>query len=233
MNNMNQHIQSTHSDRGRLILLRHGQTVWSESGQYTGRTNIPLTAEGENQARRAGERLRDAGFDIKPENVFVSPLIRAQKTAQLAGFEGFTTEFNLSEFDYGPAEGHTREQVAQALGVESWNIWDTGPLELPASLQGERVEHIPNHGDITVVSGVGESSDQAAARVREFIEQALPRLEAGEDVLCVAHAHILRILTTQWLGLHPNQARCFKLDTARFCVLGWHHSDHVVEHWNM
>ncbi|WP_276320065.1 histidine phosphatase family protein [Alloscardovia theropitheci] len=218
---------------GHLILLRHGQTMWSETGQYTGRTNIPLTHEGENQARLAGERLASSGLAIENENVFVSPLMRAQKTAQLAGFEGYNTEFNLSEFDYGPAEGRTRFEVAEALGIDAWNIWDIGPLQLPSSLQGKRSEHIDDFGDVEINSGVGESSEQAAQRVRSVIEDVLPRLESGKNVLCVAHAHILRILTTQWLGLEPNQARCFQLDTAKFCVLGWHHSDHVIENWNM
>lgn len=70
---------------GRLVLLRHGQTVWSESGQHTGRTNIPLTDIGCDQARAAGERLREAfpqGF--AQGCMFASPLRRAQQTAQLA-----------------------------------------------------------------------------------------------------------------------------------------------------
>ncbi|WP_018142516.1 histidine phosphatase family protein [Alloscardovia criceti] len=219
--------------RGRLFLLRHGQTVWSQTGQYTGRTNIPLTAQGEAQAVDAGRRLRDFGVQFEAQNIYVSPLRRAQHTAQLAGFENFTTEENLLEFDYGGAEGHTRHEVAKALGAESWNIWDIGPRELPASLQGTRTEYIDNFGEIDVIAGAGESVEEAAARVREVIQRALPALEAGNDVLCVAHAHILRILTAQWLGLQPHQARSFRLDTAHFCVLDWHHSDHVIAYWNL
>ncbi|OTA27459.1 histidine phosphatase family protein [Alloscardovia macacae] len=234
---MNEHKTKDGRQRGRLLLLRHGQTAWSESGQYTGRTNIPLTAVGEEQARAAGERLRAFGVSLgealSPERIFVSPLVRAQTTARLAGFTEFRTEPGLLEFDYGPAEGRTRFEVAEALGVDSWNVWDTGPLELPAALRGERVEEIAGYGPVDVVAGVGESAEQAAERVAGVIQAALPALEAGEDVLCVAHAHILRILTTVWLGLPVDRARNFKLDTAHFCVLGWHHADRVVMEWNV
>ncbi len=213
--------------------MRHGQTMWSETGQYTGRTNIPLTAGGEQQAVAAGQRLRAFGARIKSENVYVSPLRRAQKTAKLAGFSSFVVDNNLAEFDYGPAEGRTRAQIAAALGADTWNIWDIGPLNLPEELQGTRVEKIDNFGDIEVVAGVGESAHEAAVRVSELIDKVMPKLMAGEDVLCVAHAHILRILTTQWLDLLPEHARNFRLDTAHFCVLDWHHEDRVVAYWNL
>ena len=91
---------------GRLVLLRHGQTVWSESGQHTGRTNIPLTDIGCDQARAAGERLREAfpqGF--AQGCMFASPLRRAQQTAQLAGYGDFEVLPEIAEWDYGRAEG--------------------------------------------------------------------------------------------------------------------------------
>ncbi len=218
---------------GNLILLRHGQTLWSESGQYTGRTDIPLTKIGENQAVAAGKRLREQfGSSIEPENVIVSPLKRAQRTAQLAGFEGYCVDKNLAEWDYGGAEGRTRAQVAEALGTQTWNIWDRGPSTLPENLQGTRIEKLEGEKTIEVISGSGESSVMAAKRTRELISCIMPKLEAGENVMCVAHAHILRILTTQWLGLQPDQARIFRLDTAHYCVLTTHHEDHVIAQWN-
>ena len=141
---------------GRLVLLRHGQTVWSESGQHTGRTNIPLTDIGCDQARAAGERLREAfpqGF--AQGCMFASPLRRAQQTAQLAGYGDFDVLPEIAEWDYGRAE-----------------------------------------------------------------------------VLLVAHAHVLRILTSQWLGVDPHFARLLRLDTAHYCVLSQYKGDNVIEHWN-
>lgn len=91
---------------GRLVLLRHGRTVWSESGQHTGRTDIPLTDTGRPQAESAGERLRSAfpnGFD--PGCMFASPLRRARQTAALAGYGNYRILPEIAEWDYGRAEG--------------------------------------------------------------------------------------------------------------------------------
>ncbi len=116
---------------GRLVLLRHGQTVWSESGQHTGRTNIPLTDIGCDQVRAAGERLREAfpqGF--AQGCMFASPLRRAQQTAQLAGYGDFKVLPEIAEWDYGRAEGRTRQDVSAAGGFV-WNVWRDGPRSLP------------------------------------------------------------------------------------------------------
>ena len=113
---------------GRLVLLRHGQTVWSESGQHTGRTDIPLTAEGERQARDAGTRIQTAFPQGFGENcVYASPLKRAQQTASLAGFAPRTLPA-LAEWDYGRAEGRTRQTIAQLHGG-SWALWNAGPYD--------------------------------------------------------------------------------------------------------
>lgn len=218
---------------GRLIVLRHGQTLWAQNGQYTGRTNIPLTREGRQQAEQAGQRLARLNLNLGNNNVFVSPLARAQETARLAGLENFETMDDLAEWDYGPAEGRTRSQIAQALGTDTWSVWETGPLELPGELMGERDEDIPDYGSVHVVSGRGESAQEAAARTRRVIDRALEALERGEDVVCVAHAHILRILTTQWVGMSPVQARNFVLDTAHFSVLDKYREDRVIRQWNI
>ena len=89
---------------GRLVLLRHGQTAWSVSGQHTGRTDLPLTEVGVEQAKEAGARLQCAftkGFD--EDCVLVSPLRRAQQTAQFAGFASYTICDSALEWDYGAA----------------------------------------------------------------------------------------------------------------------------------
>ena len=128
---------------GRLVLLRHGQTVWSESGQHTGRTNIPLTDIGCDQARAAGERLREAfpqGF--AQGCMFASPLRRAQQTAQLAGYGDFDVLPEIAEWDYGRAEGRTRQEVS-AVGGFAWDVWRDGPQALPESLEGDWIETLP------------------------------------------------------------------------------------------
>ncbi|WP_190972953.1 histidine phosphatase family protein [Bifidobacterium rousetti] len=217
---------------GFLVLLRHGQTAWSESGQHTGRTDIPLTEVGREQARAAGERLRAAfpgGFDAGC--VFSSPLIRAQQTAELAGFPDHGVLDGIAEWDYGGAEGRTRKQVCEASGFQ-WDVWRDGPQSLPESLQGDWDETLPSGETVPVHAGRGETVDEAAARARGAIEEVTPLLEAGHNVLFVAHAHILRILTSQWLGVDPHFARLLRLDTAHYSILSRYKGDNVIERWN-
>ncbi|OZG65622.1 histidine phosphatase family protein [Bifidobacterium eulemuris] len=217
---------------GRLVLLRHGQTAWSESGQHTGRTNIPLTSEGERQAIAAGDRLREAFPDGFAQGcVFASPLRRAQQTADLAGFTQRATLDGIAEWDYGRAEGRTRQQVSEAAGF-AWDVWRDGSLALPESLEGDWEETLPSGERIAVHNGRGETLDEAAARARGAIAEVLPLVESGRDVLLVAHAHILRILTSQWLGVEPEFARQLRLDTAHYSVLGQYKGDNVIERWN-
>ena len=82
------------------------------------------------------------------------------------------------------------------------------------------------------VCAEGETLAEAAERTRGVIRQVSAALDDGHDVLLVAHAHILRILTTQWLGVDPHDGRLLRLDTAHYCVLGQYHGDHVIVHWN-
>jgi len=103
----------------RLVLVRHGETEWSVNGRHTGRTDIPLTPNGENEARAAAETLAEWDF----ERVFSSPLQRATRTANLAGFEPELDD-RLVEWDYGDAEGRTNaEIVAEKPG---WSKWTDG-----------------------------------------------------------------------------------------------------------
>lgn len=98
-------------------VLRHGRTAWSVARRHTGRTDVPLTADGEEQARSLSGRLGSVEFDL----VLASPLERAYRTALLAGVEPIQLEPLAVEWDYGDYEGLTREQI-QAK-VPGWNAW--------------------------------------------------------------------------------------------------------------
>src|SRR5580704_4683755 len=90
------------SDLPKLYLARHGDTAWTESGQHTGRTDLPLNERGEAHARQLGECLRGLSF----ARVFTSPLQRASKTCELAGFGAVAqVDRDLLEWDYGRFEG--------------------------------------------------------------------------------------------------------------------------------
>lgn len=225
-------VNGSRGNAGFLVLLRHGQTAWSESGQHTGRTNIPLTPAGEQQAVAAGKRLRAAFPDgFEAGCVFSSPLKRAQQTARLAGFAGPATLDGIAEWDYGAAEGRTRQQVCEMSGF-AWDVWRDGPHSLPVSMRADWTETLPGGEQVPVHDGEGETVEEAAARARGAIDEITPLLESGHNVLLVAHAHILRILTSQWLGVEPRFARMLRLDTAHYSVLSRYKGDNVIERWN-
>ena len=114
----------------RLYLIRHGETAWSLSGQYTGRTDIPLTAKGEQDARDLAERLRAARFS----RVFTSPRQRARRTCELAGLDAVAEiEPELAEWDYGDYEG--RQSVDIRSGRPDWNLFEDGCPRGESSVQ--------------------------------------------------------------------------------------------------
>lgn len=184
-----------------LYLARHGETDWSRSGRHTGLTDLPLTPEGEADARRLGERLRGQSF----AQVLTSPLQRAARTCELAGFGGRAEiDRDLVEWDYGVYEGRrTAEILAERPG---WQIFRDG---CPG---GESPQE------------VGARADRVVARVRAV---------AG-DVLIFSSAHILRVLAARWLGLEPAAGRYVVLGTATLSVLGYEHdrSEPAIHLWN-
>ncbi len=105
----------------RLYLIRHGETAWSLSGQHTGRTDIPLTKQGEQDARELAEPLRSVSFS----RVFSSPRRRAVRTCELAGL-GFVAEIDpdLAEWDYGDYEGLRSVDIVKVR--PDWNLFRDG-----------------------------------------------------------------------------------------------------------
>ncbi|GAA1556932.1 histidine phosphatase family protein [Actinomadura kijaniata] len=192
---------------GELIVLRHGETEWSRARRHTGRTDLPLTERGEEQARSLVPLV--AGRDIT--RVVTSPAERARRTAELAGLRIDATDPDLWEWDYGGYEGITSAEIRERR--PGWYLWDDGVVPGDADHPGE------------AVGRVGERVDAALARVR-------PLLEDG-DVALVAHGHLLRILTARWLGLEPALGRLFALDTGTMSTLGTEHGRPVITSWNV
>ena len=130
-----------------VYVARHGETAWSLSGQHTGRTDLPLTPNGERNAKRLGERLKGLTF----AKVFTSPLQRASRTCALAGFEAIAeTDADLVEWDYGEYEGRTSAEIRTAR--PHWDLFKDGcPAgESPAQV-GERADRVVQR--IATVSG--------------------------------------------------------------------------------
>jgi broad specificity phosphatase PhoE len=183
---------------GELWLVRHGETPWSKTGQHTGRTDVPLTPHGEDQARDLRRRL-DRPWTL----VLTSPLVRASKTAELAGLQQAVENDGLLEWDYGHAEGRTTKELNLELG--GWSIWTD--------------------------KGLPETPNDVGLRAEGVLELVAPALEAG-DVCLVGHGHALRILTAVWLGLPAVDGRLFALSPGSVSVLGHEHELPVIARWN-
>ncbi|HEX2820359.1 MAG TPA: histidine phosphatase family protein [Streptosporangiaceae bacterium] len=191
---------------GEVILLRHGETEWSLSGQHTGRTDIPLTTQGEAHAKALAPLLARRQIVA----VFTSPARRAVTTASLAGLDHAKPDPDLWEWDYGGYEGMTTAQIQEER--PDWYLWRDGVIPGNAEHPGETVEQ------------VGQRVDQVLARVA-------PLLDDG-DVALVAHGHVLRVLTARYLRLEPSAGRLFRLDTGTMSTLGAERDEPVISSWN-
>jgi len=184
-----------------IYLARHGETAWSLSGQHTGLTDLPLTKDGEDAARRLGKRLK--GLSVT--KVFTSPLQRAARTCELAGF-GAVAQFDpdLVEWNYGKYEGLRTSEIQRTR--PDWKLFRDG---CPG---GETLDQI------------GTRADRVVNRVRAL----------NGNVLLFSSGHFLRVLAARWLRLEPAAGRYFVLGTASLSALGYEHdiSEPVVQLWN-
>jgi len=174
-----------------VYLARHGETAWTLSGQHTGLTDLPLTERGERNARRLEERLRGVTF----AKVFTSPLQRATRTCELAGF-GAVAEIDrdLLEWNYGEYEGRLTTDIHRER--PDWQLFRDG---CPG---GESPK------------GVGTRVDRAVKRMRGV----------KGDVLLFSSGHFLRVFAARWLGLDAAFGRYFLLSTATLSALGYEHN---------
>ncbi|MEO8602588.1 MAG: histidine phosphatase family protein [bacterium] len=184
-----------------IYLARHGETAWSLTGQHTGLTDIPLTEAGERNARRLGERLRGRRF----ARVFTSPLQRAARTCELAGFaDAAEVDGDLVEWNYGRYEGRRSAEIHAER--PDWQLFRDGCPD-------------------------GESPEQAGARADRVVRRVR---EAAGDVLVFSSGHILRVLAARWLGLEAAGGRFLLLSTASLSALSYEHglTEPVIRLWN-
>ena len=185
-----------------VYLARHGETAWTLSGQHTGLTDLPLTERGQRTARKLGERLKGLVF----AKVCTSPLERARRTCELAGF-GSVAEVDpdLVEWNYGKYEGRRGAEIrAERPG---WNLFQDGCPD------GESPQQ------------VSERADRVVLRVRSI----------PGNVLLFTSGHFIRVLAARWLGIEPTaNSRYFMLSTASLSALGYEEdlSRPVIRFWN-
>jgi probable phosphoglycerate mutase len=184
-----------------VFLARHGETVWTVSGQHTGLTDLPLTQRGECNARNLGERLKTLSFLC----VFTSPLQRASRTCELAGFgRQAVVDRDLVEWNYGDYEGLRTADIRATR--PHWDMFREG---FPG---GESLEQI------------GARADRVVRKVRSM----------NGPVLLFSSGHFLRVLAARWLDLNPEAARYFLLSTNSLSMLTYEHTlaRPVIGFWN-
>jgi len=184
-----------------IYLARHGETAWSLSGQHTGLTDLPLTERGERNARQLGRRLNGLAL----AKVFTSPLQRAVRTCELAGFGSVAeVDRDLLEWNYGDYEGRRTAEIL--VERPDWQLFRDG---------------CPG----------GESPTQVGARADRVVRRL--RAILG-DVSLFSSGHFLRVLAARWLGLEPAAGRFLLLSTASMSALSYEHdlSEPVIRLWN-
>ena len=184
-----------------LYLARHGETAWSLTGQHTGLTDLPLTESGKQNAHRLGERLQGLSF----AKVFISPLQRAARTCELAGFQPVAeVDADLVEWNYGQYEGLRTVDIHEKS--PDWQLFRDG---------------CPG----------GESPGQVGARADKVVK----RIRALDgNALIFSSGHFLRVFTARWLGLEPVAGRLLMLNTASLSLVGYESSlsQPAIRLWN-
>jgi probable phosphoglycerate mutase len=194
---------------GDLLLVRHGETEWSRTGQHTSWTDLPLTAHGRQTARALAPLLASH----RVAATFTSPLRRARETAELAGLADAGVDSDLREWDYGGYEGVTTAEIERTR--PGWYLFTDGAVPGP-----------PEHP--------GEGPDEVGARADRMLAKAHAALaEAAGSVVLVAHGHILRVLTARYLKLPPSSGALFKMATGTLARLGTEHGRPVLAGWNV
>ena len=180
----------------RLVLIRHGQSVWNATNRFTGWTDVELSEKGEDEAATAGEQLADVHFDV----VHTSALIRAQRTAEIvmsknrvSGEIPTKQDERLNERHYGDLQGLNKAETAEIHGAEQVHIW-------------RRSFDVPPPG--------GESLEMTAERtIPYFIEEIIPDLNSGMNVLVAAHGNSLRSIVMYIEGISPEEITKLEIPT--------------------
>ncbi|CAK3949413.1 Hypothetical predicted protein [Lecanosticta acicola] len=209
------------SSTPRVFLIRHGETLWSQSGQFTSKTDIPLTPHGEAQVLSSGKTIYGHSKLIDPAKlakIYISPRDRARKTYELLTGQtsGYEVTEDLAEWDYGEYEGLKTNEIREKrkeAGLDRevpWDIWRDG---------------CEAHG--------GESPAQVTARIDSLISEIralqAPHMKDDQpkDVLLVAHGHLTRAFAKRWLGYDMSFPLSLMMEPGGVGVLSYQH--HAID----
>jgi probable phosphoglycerate mutase len=187
---------------GQIVLVRHGETEWSLSGQHTSHTDLPLLDRGRADAEALGPMLEEFDFAL----VLSSPMQRALDTCKLAGLgDRVEIDRDLMEWDYGDYEGVTTPDIRKT--VPGWRVW---------------THESPN----------AETADQVGARADKVLHRCRPIVDQGRDVALFGHGHMSRVVAARWIDLEPSDGMLLALHAGSLSVLGHERETPVIERWN-
>lgn len=205
---------------GKLILLRHGQSEWNASNQFTGWVDVDLTEKGEAEAKRGGELLVESG--VLPEVVYTSLLRRAIRTANISlnaadrHWIPVVRDWRLNERHYGALQGLNKAETKDKYGEEQFMEWrrsyNTPPPELPDDAEYSQA-HDPRYADLDQVPRTECLKDVVDRFVPYFEEEIFPRAKRGENVLIAAHGNSLRALVKHLDGISDEDIAALNIPT--------------------
>lgn len=204
----------------KLVLMRHGITQWTEERRFSGWGDSPLSAKGENRARKAGQLLRQEGFAF--DICHTSRLARAERTLdvlmeELGGPKIPTNRYwRLNERHYGVLQERSRMAIAKHYGVKATIAWRRSYRARPPALEEddprclEQRQRFPDIVDACIPRS--ESLEDGVHRVEPYWREDLaPALRAGQRVLLVAHTCSIRGLVRILDGLNDEEAEAFRI----------------------
>jgi 2,3-bisphosphoglycerate-dependent phosphoglycerate mutase len=224
-----------------VVLIRHAQSTWNRENRFTGWADPPLTEAGIAEARKAGQQLREAGYQF--DHAYSSRLQRAQHTLELLLEElgqsalPAAREWRLNERHYGALQGLNKDAMTHQAGLEQVKRWRRGYLDLPPPLAITEPQHPvndPRYADVPAAELPSlENLDLTRDRVMAFwLPSVTPRLVKGERLLVSAHGNTLRALIMALDNMSVTAVEQFEIPTATPIIyrfdrsgtpLGWHY----------
>ena len=204
----------------KLVLLRHGQSAWNNTNQFTGWVDVPLTEQGEAEAKKGGKLLKDKG--VLPDIVFTSLLRRAINTANIALDEAdrlwipVKRDWRLNERHYGALQGKDKSEIREEYGDEKFMLWRrsyaTPPPEIDPDDKYSQSHDARYAGDPVPRA---EALANVVTRVTPYWESDIvPELKTGKTVMIAAHGNSLRAIVKMLDNLTEDEIAKVNIPTA-------------------
>lgn len=214
----------------KLVLLRHGQSMWNLENKFTGWTDVDLSPNGVNEAKAAGKALKDAGFVF--DEGYSSVLMRANKTLDYALGELGQSDlpkhytWRLNERHYGALQGLNKAESAKKWGDEQVHIWRRSADVQPPALSKDDERFPGNQEKYQNLVKIGEMKEEelptteclidTANRFRPyFLEHIVPAIKGGKRIIIAAHGNSLRALVMELEHMTPNEIIDVEIPTGK------------------